>query len=399
MNKAFTDFVSQHLHDDPVKLLLSADRYPNIDMTAAVQQIEGLQSAQEKWPTLAHYPEFRFPPRRNREQSSSEAAARYKATLIPSVKHLADLTGGMGVDCWQMSKVCDTVDYVECDERVYRLACENFAALGIENIRCHHADSMEWIAQQKVFDVLYIDPSRRDTQGERKFAFQDCQPNIVANRDLLQRHCQRMLIKASPMLDIQSACQQIGPTVTAVHILQIGGECKELLFVTDCDSDQQPRPIIHCVDLSRGLSDLFDPEEEIRLTPVASCHTLPTYLYDPYAAWMKSGCFKTIAQRYALQPLDHNSHLYGSDRLNDSFPGRIFRVLHVVKANRKSISKVVPEGCAHVIVRNFPSSAAVLQHQLGLKEGGQHFIIATTFGGKHLIVVAERVLQWLTPCE
>ena len=45
-------FAREHENEDTARLLLSAARYPDIDMAAAVQQIEGLRTAQEKWPSL-----------------------------------------------------------------------------------------------------------------------------------------------------------------------------------------------------------------------------------------------------------------------------------------------------------------------------------------------------------
>ena len=85
MTREFIDFVKEHLYDDTSRLLLSAARYPSIDMSAAVQQIEGMRMAKEKWPSLLQYEEFRYPPRLNREQSSSEATAEYKSGVADAL--------------------------------------------------------------------------------------------------------------------------------------------------------------------------------------------------------------------------------------------------------------------------------------------------------------------------
>lgn len=104
MTREFIDFVRAHLTEDTSRLLLSAARYPSIDMHDAVQQIEGLRTAREKWPSLLQYDGFRYPPRLNREQSSSEQTAKYKADVAKVLCDdrlsisIADLTGGMGID-------------------------------------------------------------------------------------------------------------------------------------------------------------------------------------------------------------------------------------------------------------------------------------------------------------
>ena len=63
-------FAKAHENDDVTRLLLSAARYPSIDMPAAVQQIEGLRMAREKWPSLLRCEDYLYPPRLNREQAS-----------------------------------------------------------------------------------------------------------------------------------------------------------------------------------------------------------------------------------------------------------------------------------------------------------------------------------------
>jgi FMN phosphatase YigB (HAD superfamily) len=62
--------------------------------------------------------------------------------------------------------------------------------------------------------------------------------------------------------------------------------------------------------------------------------------------------------------------------------GRTFCVLKEVSPNKKAIAALIPDGKAHVIVRNYPARAEELQRQLGLKEGGDLFVIATTVGTK-----------------
>ena len=73
---ATLDFAWQHRNDDAAKLAMQ--RHDGIDSKLAAQQVEGWQTARTKWPTLAEVPHYMYPPRLNREQSSSEATARYK---------------------------------------------------------------------------------------------------------------------------------------------------------------------------------------------------------------------------------------------------------------------------------------------------------------------------------
>ncbi len=375
MTKEFIDFVNAHKDEDTARLLLSAARYPSIDMPAAVQQIEGLRTAREKWPGLLACEEFFYPPRLNREQSSSEATARYKASIISSddcqLSTIADLTGGMGVDTLAFAKVAQHVDYVERDPQLCAIMEHNLRALRIDNVSVHCADSMEWLTAAGRYDLLFVDPARRAASGRKVAAFEDCMPNILEHAEMLRMHCRLLMVKASPMIDIDLGCRQLG-NVNEVHVVGVKGECKEVLFVC---GEPQGEPRITCEEVS------FTRSEEAA-TEARYVKTMGRYLYEPDAMLMKGGPFKIIAVRYGIEQLGHNTHLYTSEKRLDGFPGRVFEVLQELKLSRKEVAAVIPDGKAHVVTRNYPVEAAALQRQLGLREGGDVFVVATSVGDR-----------------
>lgn len=397
-------FARQHLHEDTARLLLGAARYPDIDMPTAVQQIEGLRMAEEKWPSLARQEEYEYPPRLNREQASSEATARYKASLVASGSHpvtrMADLTGGMGIDTLALAAISlPQVDYVERDPALCALMERNCHALGVTNIRCHCADSLKWLAeQQEPFDLLYIDPARRSAAGRKVAAFEDCTPDLLQHLDLLRSRCRQLLVKASPMIDIDRAIAQLG-TVSQVHIVAVHGECKEVLFLcgSPCGEPQitcaciaSPSGETSSTSISSSSCLTFTRDEEAQ-AEATYCEAVGRYLYDPHAALRKGGCFRLLGQRYGMPLLGPNTHLYTSPTLLPDFPGRVFEVLQELTLNRKAVRGALPDGKAHVVVRNFPAEAAALQKQLGLREGGELFVVAATLGSRHLGLLCRQV--------
>lgn len=389
MNREFIDFVNAHKDEDTARLLLSASRYPAIDMTAAVQQIEGLRTAREKWPSLLACEEFVYPPRLNREQASSEITARYKTRipLTPSgsspILAVADLTGGMGIDTMAFASVAEHVDYVERDPQLCALMGHNLKALGIENVTVHCADSMEYIRQlpEDFHTLIYIDPARRSASGRKVAAFEDCEPNILHHQELLLSHCRHLIVKASPMIDIDLASKQLA-AVEEVHIVGVKGECKEVLFV--CGGEPEGEPQIVCCNqrITNNRNNLTFTRSEETAAEGRYCQHVGRYLYEPDATLMKGGPFKLIAQRYGVEQLGRNTHLYTAERRIDDFPGRVFEVLQEVKLSRREMATTLPEGRAHVVTRNYPVEAAMLQKQLGLKEGGERFVIATSVGSR-----------------
>ncbi len=391
-------FAKEHENDDTARLLLSAARYPDIDMAAAVQQIEGRRTAREKWPSLLECEGFAYPPRLNREQASSEATALHKADICfqrlgnlrqqddaPSMPlHIADLTGGMGIDTfamagWRAEEPREVeVDYVEQNAELCRLAQSNALALGLKNVHVHCGDSLEWLQQKdKCFDLIFVDPARRDTHGRKVAAFEDCTPDILAHQELLFAKSKEILVKASPMIDITLGASQLH-NVSDIYIVAVQGECKEVLF--RCGKSEG-EPTIHCHHLHHGMVDSFAFTRESEAQAQATYSSeIKKYLYEPNAALMKAGPFKMLSQTEKVDKLSRNTHLYTSDSLIQHFPGRTFCVLTEIKPTRKEVQRWIPDGKAHVVTRNYPMAAAELQRQLGLKEGGDLFVIATTIG-------------------
>ena len=95
---------------------------------------------------------------------------------------------------------------------------------------------------------------------------------------------------------------------------------------------------------------------------------------------MKAGAYKLVAQRFGLQKLDVNTHLYGSDTLIENFPGRIWRITE--KQDLKQ---------ANVLCRNYPLTPEALKKKLHLKDGGTAYVIGCRVAGKPTLFFAERV--------
>ncbi len=389
-------FAREHVGEDTAQLLLAAGRYPGVDMKAAVQQIEGLRAARDKWPSLLARPDYLYPPRLNREQSSSEPTAHYKASTI-SPFTVADLTGGMGIDTLAFARVAQHVDYVERDPQLCALMEHNLRALGVTNVTVHCADSLDWLQSHLspfTFHLIYLDPARRDASGRKVAGFEDCTPNILDHMPLLRQRCSTLLVKASPMIDIDLACRQLG-AVSEVHVVEIKGECKEVLFLLGGAVTEEPR--IVCANLNNQSilnnqntpkTFIFSRSEEATAVG-AYCDTIGNWLYEPGAALMKAGPYRLLAQRYGLLMLAPSTHLYTADRLVGDFPGRVLRVLQEIKGGRKELATLLPEGRAHVVTRNYPVEAATLQRQLGLREGGDLFVVGATVGRRRTLLLCQ----------
>jgi hypothetical protein len=117
------------------------------------------------------------------------------------------------------------------------------------------------------------------------------------------------------------------------------------------------------------------------------------YLYEPHASIMKAGCFSEVALHFGVSPLSENSHLFISDHLVDTFPGRKFQILAVSSMNKQDLRQHLSHlKQANITTRNFPLSVAQLRKRLKISEGGSTYLFATTLAnGNHVLVVCQRV--------
>lgn len=384
------DFILQHVDDDVFKLGFNASRYPEVNMPVAIVQIEGRQKAKTKLPTWYANPDIIYPPHLALEQCSSEKTAAYKAALIEG-NTLADLTGGLGVDCSFLSKKFKNAVYVEQQEVLYKLATHNFGALGLHNIKTVHADSVEYLQNMSPVSAIYIDPARRNKEGGKVFALSDCEPDVTEIGGLLREKAEKVLIKLSPMLDVDMALQQMTETAE-VHIISSNNECKELLLLID--SKQHSSPSIHCININKTATQTFSFNRDEEATSECKyTSTLQTFLYEPNASVLKAGAFKIVGIRFNLDKLNPNSHLYTSDKLIPDFPGKVFRITDHTSFNKKDLHNFLTGmKKANIIVRNFTMTAVELHKRLKLADGGDDYLFATTLeNGLHTIIKGEKL--------
>ena len=385
MNEATRQFVREHREEDVRRLALGG-KVEGVDMSMALQQIAGWQTARKKLPSWAAVDGIIYPPHLNMEQCSSEQTARYKGGLSLSEKGtFVDLTGGFGVDFSFMSCSFKKRIYVERSSGLCEMARHNFQVLGLE-AEVVNGDAEEYLRKMSHADVIFLDPARRDEHGCRTYGIEDCTPNVLELMPLLQEKADILILKLSPMLDWQKAVKDLGKGVHEVHIVSVDNECKELLLVVR----QQPCTVLKVVCVNNDDIFEFSPSacSTVKQKPLAmSC------LYEPNASIMKAGCFAQVEERFGVCQLSVNSHLFISSHEVRDFPGRRFHIEAVTSMNKQEL-KAVLQGIerANIAVRNFPLTAEVLRKKLKIKDGGDLFIFGTTLpDNTHKLFICRKI--------
>lgn len=359
---------------------------------------------------------------------------------------IADLTGGLGVDSLAFSRVAKNVLYNEMNPERAAAAKHNFALLGAANIdvishcvqprkaseinggtdaegqassTCSVMTSRSNTSEESVAgvsatlhddfwdtlttfrpDLIYMDPARRSTTGNKVFLLEDCSPDVLTLLSDLFSISGNLLLKLSPMADISMLITRLREHqgyVHEIHVVAAVGECKELLLWVRPEPCSRPRLFInengHVIEADEKSCDAtpkFLPQDQ--LTTMAS-------LFEPGKALAKAGLFHAVASLFKVNAYKagRSTHLYFSpEDLNlDNTPGveeckgngsregldsiapnlrnfgKIFKILEVETLNKQTIrdfGRKYPK--AEVSARNIPMTSDELRKKLKVASGG-----------------------------
>lgn len=350
-----------------------------------LQQVEGRERTADKLPTFAAIEDWWYPVRLSCEQCSSELAARYKASLV-SGETMVDLTGGYGVDTYFLSDSFSSIEYVEQNAELCRIAAHNFS-IQKSDISIQNCSAEEFLSSAGQYDLIFLDPARRDSHGGKVFRLEDCTPNVVDLLPTLLQHGKRVMIKLSPMLDLTQAVTSLSQVTWDIYVVAIKNEVKEVLLLSGGAGR------ITAIDLAKKeQAFVFTREEEQNCSLEIGDWTLDNYLYEPNAAILKAGAYKLVAERFGLHKLDVNTHLYCLEKLVPDFPGRIWRINEQITNHHGSADRQKLQITnANVLVRNYPLTPEQLKKKLHLRDGGTAFVIGCRIAGKPTLLFAERV--------
>ncbi len=370
----FQQFVQDHLKEDPALLLFKYQGKTKFDLKVAVHQISARQKAIKKLPTWASDSRIVFPPSISIEQSSSEETAKFKSEgLIGDL--MIDITGGFGVDSYFLSKGFSKAIYCEQQEELAEIAEQNLQVLAPNKFEVIKGDGLAFLAQaDKRFDLIYADPARRGKGNLKLYKLQDCEPDVVSSWEMMKSKANSILLKVSPMLDISLAISEL-PDIQKVQVISVKNEVKELLLHWKKKAPEVPLTI-EAIDLGAKESSFsFEPTEEENSQ--SEYGEVEKYLIEPFSGVLKAGAFKTFGARFGLKKLDPNSHLYTSSKLPKDIPGRVFTIIQSVEAKKTEIKKLFPARKVNVITRNYASGSEELKKKLGIKDGGEDYLIGT----------------------
>ena len=343
------------------------------------------------------------------EQSSSQLAAEYKQRFVRREDRLLDMTGGLGVDFSALAAAAQSGVYVEQQSQLVAAARYNLPRLlpdrPVTIYEGRSTELLDELLERHQPTLIYLDPARRE-QGDRQrrvYALEDCEPNLLGLLPRIRERYSalglplpRLLVKVSPMLDLKHTLRSV-PEVQELHVVAVQSEVKELLLSMDLaapsPSSYQDVPLVVSL-LGSGQEQSLRFERAFAEEEALTAHyadELGRWLYLPHAALMKAGLYKSLAARYALEPLHVSSHLYTSDEACPDFPGRRYEVDEVLPFSSSLHRRLAKERlAAQIICRNFPLSADELRRRLKAAEHDTFALLGTTLSTGEAVLIRCR---------
>jgi hypothetical protein len=369
LSSAAQSWLEENSQADPHRLALGKGP-SGIPLALLCTQLALSQKARHKMPSWAAagciFTKRAF------EQCSSEAVANAKPWGKGTLA--LDLTGGLGVDSWAIRSHYSNLISLEPDRDLAAIHRHNARLLG-----CSQPDVREMSAEAFLqgydgppFDLIYLDPDRRDEKGGRIYSLEACSPNVFELMPLLQKHGKRLLIKASPMLDLAAVEKSFGGNCR-LHVVAEGGECKEILvepFVAN--------PGRAVIFLRKGNVWAFEgkhAQEKMAFgLPKAFLFEADTSLY---LAGLAEEWFAAQKGKLAGQ-MTSKAGYFSSDEDWPEFHGHRYQLQFWMEWKPSELKKRLKGlGIKKVQYsrRDFDLGMDLVKKQIGLPEGGSHYLL------------------------
>ena len=378
LNKEVQNYINANLETDLHSLLLKKSPFSEVSMQEMVQQIKGKKVAHRKFPFLLKE-NIVFPPNLNLEQASSQSTAEFKADNLNGKKFL-DLTCGFGIDAYFLSQNFGEITLVEKNPELLDVVKHNWKILNKKATFVNENLEHFLAKNSERFDVIYLDPARRDSEKNKKFLLEDLSPNLLEIQDQLLEISSQIIIKLSPLIDI-SYLISVLKNVAKIQIIAVRNEVKELIVFLE-KARKGDDVEISCINLESDDAEFaFQFKEE--KTAVSAFSEPQQFLYIPNNAVLKSGAFNLISQFFNGKKLHPNTHFYTSDKRIERFPGRILEINMIDSKHIRKGEKY------NIISKNYPLSPDEIKKKYKILDGGNCYLIFTQTQNRKIILKSQ----------
>lgn len=323
------------------------------------------------------------------EQCTSEDVAIWKANYFKS-ENLLSLTGGFGVDDWAYAKTNCNVTSLDTNANLNCLVAYNAEKLGIA-INRHTISAESYLESNSIdqFDLIYVDPDRRDGQTRISNRVDLFSPNIF---ELIEKYpSKKWLIKLSPMVDSEFLSSQIKKKLSFFSIVH-RNEVKELLVLVENEAPPNS-PMKEMVYIDGNQYKYFS-----QLTIDSRHSDLPiNYFFEPNAGIFNLKLNRLLHNGNSVIALNEQHTFFKSNIVIPKEYGRLFKIVsdNDLVGGLNKIAKILKDKYliseASITARECKISTEEIRKTLKLKESDQRFLMITKIGKDFNAWLCEKV--------
>lgn len=380
-NEECKTYVNKLLHINPAQIALQYRDKTPCDASVLAYIVKLYQKAFSKLPLWVE--NHCLLTTQSYEQATSQTVALYKSTFLQGKKLLV-LGGGLGVDEWALSKTFNHIISIDNDADLNKCVAYNNKCLHINNVERLTQTAENYLETTKqIFDCIYTDPDRRE-DGKREKTLQNSKPNIIALLPTLFKYSNSVVIKASPLIDIQKTIKELF-AVKKVKVIAQNNEVKEILFFLEREfkgdtvlEASNYNNIERWQEFTSSGSEVYSGNAKSDLK----------YFYEPNVAVIKAGLSHNYAIEKGASLVDLGTAYCTSENFIDDFFGRSFKIVKEIEFNKKGTKKYLATASitkANISKRNFRLAVDELKKLLSIKDGGDDYLFFTQKNGKPIM--------------
>lgn len=380
INRSVLDFCRRLEQEEAGRLPFRKTLFEGISNAWLAEQAALQRLAVSKLPEWAAIDNIVYPDRQALEQCTSTLAANWKKSILPPcIRVLADASAGLGVDAFTLGARAEKSILFEPDANRAAALRYNSPALQRADAEVkEHAlseEELKKLAEGGSGFLLYADPDRRREDGKRKVHWTECMPDVRMFHRMLKDTACRLLVKFSPMDEPEEIAEAL-PGVSAVYIVSVHNEVKEVLMLWDFSSPGETR--FQAVELRRsGEVQCISIPVQLEGRPVMGEVRAGHFLLDPLASLRKGRFAVCLAEEQGWKLLSARARLFVSENQPVSFPGRVFEMLGTYSSASAFRSAFSRNSC-HLVCRDIVLSAEELRKSLKLREEGEDYLFCFT---------------------
>ena len=317
------------------------------------------------------------------EQATRATVAAHHAARFTraGVRHVADLTAGIGVDAMALAAAGLDVSAWERDEPTAVLARHNLAPFARAQV--FQGDSLTGVrGQHPRPDALFADPARRTSRG-RRHAPEDYQPSLEDVRALARDW--PVGIKVGPGIPHAALREEAFPDCETQWVSVDGAVVEAGLWHGDLATHPGRSALVRRGEEAHTLTGS---------TAQAPVGALEEYLVEPDGAVIRAGLIDELARRHDAHLL-HPSIAYLSAATPVLTPfGHTFHITDVLDAQEKHLSQALRErgiGTLEIKKRGMDVDPDALRRRLRLRGSESATLILTRVGEDRVALLAQRI--------